>query len=180
MPRGVNGGISSRTWEVQDVNGRTRRARPEERGPLSALALRSKAHWGYEPGFMEACREALTLAPEAMTGGEVWVHERHGRVVGFFSLAKWNSDSELAHLFVEPAKIGRGVGRTLWTEAVRRAESLGYERMLIQSDPNAEGFYLKLGAERIGEVPSQVQAGRMLPLLLFALRNGSDEARPIP
>lgn len=172
--------LGSGTWGKQDVNDRTRRARPEERELLSALALRSKAYWGYEPGFLEACRDALTLAPESITSGEVWVHERHGRVVGFFSLAKWNSDVELAHFFVDPSEIGHGVGRALWTEAVRRAESLGYERMLIQSDPHAEGFYLKLGAERIGEVPSQVQAGRMLPLLLLSLRDGSDEARATP
>ncbi|NIQ29145.1 MAG: GNAT family N-acetyltransferase, partial [Acidobacteria bacterium] len=53
--------------------------------------------------------------------------------------------------------------------AVNRARSLGYERLLVQSDPNAEGFYLRLGAERIGEVPSRVQPGRLLPLLLFPL-----------
>ena len=36
-----------------------RPARPEEAGAISALALRSKGHWGYDPAFLEACREDL-------------------------------------------------------------------------------------------------------------------------
>jgi len=36
---------------------------------------------------------------------------------------------------------------------------------MIDADPNAEGFYLKMGAERVGESPSGSIPGRMLPLL---------------
>jgi hypothetical protein len=31
--------------------------------------------------------------------------------------------------------------------------------------PNAEGFYRKMGAERVGETPSGSIPGRMLPLM---------------
>ena len=40
-----------------------RAARPAEAEAISALALRSKAHWGYDPAFLEACREDLTIDP---------------------------------------------------------------------------------------------------------------------
>ncbi len=40
----------------------------------------------------------------------------------------------------------------------------------IQSDPHAEGFYLRLGARRTGEAPSQSIPGRLLPMLEFDLR----------
>jgi hypothetical protein len=43
-----------------------------------------------------------------------------------------------------------------------RAE--GVERLRIASDPNALGFYEKMGARRIGDVPA-TPAGRTLPLL---------------
>ena len=81
----------------------------------------------------------------------------------------WKSDIELSHFFVDPPSIGRGVGRVLWDDAVRRAEARGHARLVIQSDPNAEGFYRKLGAERIGVVPSQARPGRNLPLLVYEL-----------
>ena len=41
--------------------------------------------------------------------------------------------------------------------------------MSIQSDPYAEGFYLAMGAVRVGELESTVTPGRMLPLLRFDL-----------
>jgi GNAT superfamily N-acetyltransferase len=152
-----------------------RRARPDEADTLSALAFRSKAHWGYDPVFMAACRDALTLTAGFIAAGEVYVMEVAGSALGFYSLTPWNSDLELFHFFIDPGAMGNGVGRRLWEDAIERAAGLGYSRILIQSDPYAEGFYLKLGAERIGEVPSAVQAGRVLPLLLFPLADGGPQ-----
>jgi hypothetical protein len=42
--------------------------------------------------------------------------------------------------------------------------------LIVVSDPHAEGFYLKLGARRIGSRVSDLEPGRQLPLLRFALR----------
>jgi GNAT superfamily N-acetyltransferase len=151
-----------------------RRARPDEAESLTRLAYRSKAHWGYDREFMEACREALTVTAEFISRADVHVVEVGGRVVGFYSLAPWNADLELVHFFVDPTAMGDGVGRRLWDDAVERACSLGHVRLLIESDPYAEGFYRKLGAERIGEVPSESMAGRSLPLLVFPLREDDD------
>jgi hypothetical protein len=36
-----------------------RPAQADEVEALTALALRSKAHWGYDDAFMEACRAEL-------------------------------------------------------------------------------------------------------------------------
>ncbi|MEU4236164.1 hypothetical protein [Actinoplanes sp. NPDC026619] len=41
-----------------------RPARPGEAAALSELARRSKAHWGYDEGFLDACRADLTLSPD--------------------------------------------------------------------------------------------------------------------
>jgi GNAT superfamily N-acetyltransferase len=66
---------------------------------------------------------------------------------GAVSLAAGEID--LHWLFIEPSVIGQGYGRCLWDHAVGRARQLGYERMVIQSDAYAEGFYLHMGAHRI-------------------------------
>jgi len=44
--------------------------------------------------------------------------------------------------------------------------------MIIQGDPNAEGFYRAMGAERIGEQESHSIPGRMLPLFSLSLAGG--------
>ena len=148
----------------------SRSAEPEEADALSALAFRSKAYWGYDAEFLEACRSELTLTAEFIAAGEVHLIEKGKGAIGFYSLVQWNSDVELGHFFVEPGCIRQGLGALLWNDAVERAVALGYGHLIIESDPNAEGFYIKLGAERIGEVPSRAQAGRFLPLLFFPLR----------
>jgi hypothetical protein len=41
--------------------------------------------------------------------------------------------------------------------------------MEFESDPFAEGFYLKLGAECVGMSPSLLLPGRSIPLMRYAL-----------
>jgi hypothetical protein len=42
-----------------------RRALPSEATVLTALARRSKAHWGYSEEFMRSCENELTYLPHA-------------------------------------------------------------------------------------------------------------------
>jgi N-acetylglutamate synthase-like GNAT family acetyltransferase len=151
------------------MSGIIRRARPDEAALLSDLALRSKGHWGYDAAFIEACRDDLTLTAEEIAATTVYVCEADGRVVGFYQLGDEDGDAELANLFVEPAAIGGGVGKALWRHAVALARERGYPAMVVQSDPYAEGFYRAMGMERVGETPSTVFAGRVLPQLRIAL-----------
>jgi hypothetical protein len=52
------------------------------------------------------------------------------------------------------------------------AHSLGVRCVRIQADSFAEPFYLRQGAVRIGEAPSDAIPGRKLPLLCFELALG--------
>jgi GNAT superfamily N-acetyltransferase len=72
-------------------------------------------------------------------------------------------------LFVDPPAIGSGVGGALFAHLSALALDLGFHRLTIASDPNAEPFYLARGAVRIGAVPSGSVEGRVLPLLAVAL-----------
>ena len=147
-----------------------RRAGPAEAPLLSELALRSKAYWGYDDAFLDACRRGeLGVSPAFVAAHPVYVLEHAGRVVGFYGLQGAPPDADLAYLFVEPDEVRRGHGRRLWAHAVATACELGFRRLLIESDPNAEPFYREMGATRIGEVPSSVRPGRMLPLLALPL-----------
>lgn len=145
-----------------------RRARPDEATLLSDLALRSKGYWGYSPEFLAACRIELTIAPERIARVPVFVAEQDGRVTGFYALDD-GTDRELDDLFVEPEAIGRGHGAALLRHAIETARSLGWEALRIESDPNAEPFYLAMGAERVGGAPSGSIPGRVIPLLRLPL-----------
>jgi GNAT superfamily N-acetyltransferase len=148
-----------------------RPARPDEADALSALAQRSKANWGYDRDFLDAVRGVLTFTAADVERGSIYVLEREGELSGVYRLTGNPPDGELSDLWLDPNAIGRGLGRALFDHALRSAALLGYEALLIESDPNAEGFYLTMGAVRIGEQRSA--AGRMLPLLRVAVPSGA-------
>ncbi|CAM5720685.1 MULTISPECIES: GNAT family N-acetyltransferase [Streptomyces] len=146
-----------------------RDARPDEAAELTGLALRSKAHWGYDEAFMESCREELTVRPSEVGERRTAVAERDGRVVGFTTVDGRPPEGAVGMMFVDPSALGQGIGRALFTHALATARDAGFTRLTIDADPNAEPFYRAMGAVRIGETPSGSVPGRMLPLLSVTL-----------
>jgi len=60
-----------------------------------------------------------------------------------------------AHV-IDPRHMRKSIGRALFQHTKRRAEELGLHTLELSADPNAERFYERMGAKRIGEVPADV------------------------
>jgi RimJ/RimL family protein N-acetyltransferase len=148
-----------------------RPARPQEANVLSALALESKAYWGYSDEFMRAVRQELTYS-EPMISDQRYdfrVCESDDTLCGFYALQRHAAgDFELEALFVLPRYIGKGIGRRLLQHANEAVAAAGGQRLVIQGDPHANRFYLQAGARRIGSRESDSIAGRELPLYEMA------------
>jgi GNAT superfamily N-acetyltransferase len=142
-----------------------RRARPDEASMLSELALAAKGHWGYDQAFLESCRAELTFSPDDVARRHVVVAELGGLVAGFYTVDGEPPVGELGNMWVRPSEIGTGLGRLLWQDAMAAAAAAGFEHLDIDAEPNAEGFYRKMGAERVGQTPSGSIPGRILPLM---------------
>jgi GNAT superfamily N-acetyltransferase len=99
-----------------------------------------------------------------------YVAEIDGRLAGFYGFEPLEDGVGLDYMFVDPEFIGRGVGRALMDHAVALARELGHATLTIVADPNAEGFYRRLGAQRVGSQASDVGPDRQLPVLRIALR----------
>jgi len=134
-----------------DVPLQFRRALVADAVMLSGIARAAKQYWGYPPDWMEAWSEALTITPEYLQTQPVCVAELEGQVVGFFGLREAEDGWHLEHLWVRPAFVRRGLGRKFFTEARRLARQAGATELRIKSDPNAEAFYLRMGAVRTGQ-----------------------------
>jgi len=143
-----------------------RGARAGEAAALTALSVRSKAHWGYDDAFMRSSQASLTVGDADIAAGRVLVAERDRLV---FGVARVEPDGELGLLFVDPRTINRGVGRALFEAAVALARRLGARRMAILADPNAAPFYERMGARFVSQAPSDAIPGRMLPLYEYDL-----------
>lgn len=149
---------------------RIRPARDTDAEALTSLARRSKAAWGYPESWLEEWEGALTLAPSYLREHEVFVAEQDDEPVGVVALEVGPAGSEIGHLWVAPGHQGKGVGRALMERVIARARELDQVSIRIESDPNARGFYERLGAVPEGEVAAPVAGERRwLPVLRLLL-----------
>jgi GNAT superfamily N-acetyltransferase len=146
---------------------------------LIDLCLRSKAVWGYDEefmqacrgdltldeGFMQACRGDLTLTASLIRPSYVRVAEIRERLVGVAQVNVKEELAELDKLFIEPTRLRSGAGKALFEWAVTIARDAGAVTMVIDADPNAAGFYRRMGAVDDGMAPSGTIPGRFVPRL---------------
>ena len=96
-------------------------------------------------------------------------------VLGFYALRGSGERVVLDHLWVQPRSLHAGVGRKLFEHAVALAAESGAQQIEIESDPNAEGFYQKMGAETVGEVTYELEGlPRSLPLMVYSVGGPRD------
>lgn len=157
-----------------------RAARADEAEILSELAIRSKAYWGYDETFMATCRHELVVPASEVENLRTAVAERDGHILGFATLEGEPPEGALGMLFVDPRAIGEGIGRRLFEHVTSTARGLGFARLTIDADPNAEPFYLAMGATRIASTPSDSIPGRMLPLLVITVAERGAEGEDPP
>ena len=141
-----------------------RRAVPDESTTLTRIALDAKRHWGYPDDWIKHWESDLTISPEFINNNQVYVAEQGGEIQGFYALCINDTKAELEHMWVAPQVIGTGIGKELFLDAMERAAGLRVREVEISSDPNAAGFYERMGARKIGEVDSEVEGQlRKLP-----------------
>jgi GNAT superfamily N-acetyltransferase len=150
------------------------RAPPNDAVMLTEIAFAAKRHWGYPERWIESWRNVLTVTPEFIVAHETYAAVVDGRSVGFYALAPKENRLDLLHLWVLPDAMGQGVGRSLFLHALERARALGFRELEIESDPNAAGFYERLGARRVGTSICEVeQQPRQLPIFTYQINHAA-------
>lgn len=143
---------------------------PADLASVSALGIRSKASWGYSPEEMSVFTKELTLSEQLLADSIVArVAVEDDQIMGYHTL-KRSADStlELDYIFVDPDHFHSGIGTTLLEDAMALARDLGFQSMILISDPNAVGFYQRFGAQIIGQHDSSI-AGRQIPIMSLEL-----------
>jgi|SRR5690349_8605697 predicted N-acetyltransferase YhbS len=145
-----------------------RRATSNDSQRATELARRAKAHWGYPAEWLAIWNGDLAITAEAIDTHRTFVASLDDEVVGVCQLQEGERGAMLEHVWVDPECHGRGVGRALVQHALSEAHGV----IAVVADPNAENFYVKLGAQRVGEVaaPMPGAPARTLPLLEFDYR----------
>ena len=124
-----------------------RRASASDAARLRDLMLDGVRHWGHDVNHPAAFGALEADAPDSaeVAATPTWVVEEDGEVIAFYGLREHDDHVELYQMFMEVDRIGTGLGRRLWGHAVDEAARYA-DRMRIDSDPMAVGFYTTMGA----------------------------------
>ncbi len=146
-----------------------RPAQVDEGAALLQLMIASKGYWHYPPEWMASwiSRQLIDATYFADHSSEVYAAVVEDVIVGFYSLLPQGQVCMLDDLWVEPAHIGQGVGRRLFAHALQRAGQLDATTLRWDAEPQAEGFYIKMGGRTIGEKISRM--GSKLPIMEMTL-----------
>jgi N-acetylglutamate synthase-like GNAT family acetyltransferase len=145
-----------------------RRARPADAPALTRIAHAAKRHWGYPEKLIKLWKSDLTVTPDLIRMYPVYCATVGSRIIAFYALSGKGDVREIEHMWVTPRYIGRGVGQQLFAHLLKQLRAMKVARLRIVSDPNAAGFYHRMGARRVGRVAS-TPPGRFLPLLVSHL-----------
>jgi GNAT superfamily N-acetyltransferase len=142
-----------------------RDARPAEQQSLTELQRRASLHWDAYREQLLAHPDAVELPLDQITDGLVRVAERGSDVVGFAVLFRpARGACELDGLFIEPGRMGSGVGRALIDDAARIARERGATRIEVVANPEAVGFYERVGFTGAAEIPTRFGPARRMHL----------------
>ena len=132
---------------------------------LTELTIRSKSYWNYEEKQIEKWKEELTITAKYIKENQVYKLINNEVLVGFYAYnPENNTDIKLNFLFIEPKFIGKGYGKILMFDFLKRLEKTKFNRVILDADPNAENFYSRLGFSVIGKLKSSIK-DRYLPIM---------------
>lgn len=147
-----------------------RKAKSEDAEALSRIAFAAKSYWKYPERWLALWKESLTITGQFIVENEVYTMTEKDQIVGFYALTIDGAVGQLEHLWVSPEFIGSGIGKKLFAHALEKAVSYNAKILNIDSDPNAEEFYVKMGAKRVGNIVTEIEGNeRILPLMQILL-----------
>ena len=154
-----------------------KKAKPSDSKTVTDLAIKSKMYWKYSESVMDVFREELIISSEYIKTSNVWIYEKKGEIIGFYTLKFREKEFKfedivlkigywLDHMFILPEYIGQGFGKLLFNHFSTICQTINIEEVMILADPNAKKFYEKMGCEYIKEYTSSIP-NRTTPYLLF-------------
>jgi GNAT superfamily N-acetyltransferase len=147
-----------------------RRARPTQAGILTGIAFAAKRYWDYPERWIEIWAPLLTITFGFIEANETYVAYLDEKPVGFYAVSLEGKKAIVDHLWVLPDFMGKGIGAELFRHLISRCKDLGVGVLEIESDPNAQGFYERMGAKKVGENVGEIESQpRVLPVLEISL-----------
>ncbi len=133
---------------------------------LTEITITAKRHWNYPERWMQIWLPSLTITSQYIESHEVWMMVVADKPVAYYSFDENEGGHWLDNLWVLPEYMGQGIGRVLFEHAIERCKIRHVYVLKIEADPNAQSFYERMGARKVGEHQTQVDGEpRVLPIM---------------
>jgi GNAT superfamily N-acetyltransferase len=143
---------------------------------LSLTAKSSKKIWGYSDELMLLWKEDLEVAKDYIFENKVVKVYNLEKYVGFFAVKSLeNENAEIDHLWITPKNVKQNYGREIFQFIKSYVASIGSKKLTVIAEPNAKGFYEKMGGKIIGRFESIIN-GRFLDIYEFSIYNEATTA----
>ena len=138
---------------------------------LTEITKKSKAYWGYSDEQIEKWSAFLTVTPLYIDTNGVYKLIIKNNTIGYYSfLYKDEKTVKLDNLFVLPEYIGKGFGKILMKHFLLEIDKTIVNKIILNSEPNAEQFYAKLGFVKTGQIETSIK-DRFMPIMELNIKS---------
>lgn len=142
-----------------------KKAIPNDHKILTEITKKSKAHWGYSEEQIEIWSEFLTVSKEYVETKSVYNLIVEDQIIGYYSFFHESENIiKLDNLFVLPDFIGKGFGKILMNDFLVQIKNSDAQKVILNSEPNAEDFYIKFGFVKVGQIETSIK-DRYMPIM---------------
>jgi GNAT superfamily N-acetyltransferase len=127
------------------MNVRIRPVALDEGERLRKIAIAAKGSWGYDLDRVRGWAAMGDFSPAGLGKKDFYIAAVEGRVIGWAAAIGQGDVWWLDDLWIEPEWMGKGIGSRLFRHAAEGGRRAGAVRMEWEAEPNALGFYEKMG-----------------------------------
>ena len=131
---------------------------------LTDITKKSKAYWGYSEEQILKWDSNLTISQEYIEKNQVFKLTYENIIICYYSYIIIEKNVKLDNLFILPEHIGKGFGKFLINDFLNRIKKEKFKKVILDSEPNAENFYIKIGFKKIGEFETSIK-NRFMPIM---------------
>jgi ribosomal protein S18 acetylase RimI-like enzyme len=140
---------------------------------LTEITKKSKAYWGYSAEQILQWDKNLTITQEYIKDNYVFKLLNKDLTIGYYSyFIEEKQNVILDNLFIRPEYIGKGFGKYLMDDFLNRIRESKFEKITLDSEPNAEAFYSKVGFVKVGEFETSIK-NRFMPIMEMKLKENT-------
>ena len=136
------------------------------------LIYYSEKSLNFDEKYMMIFKDKYNINKEFLENSYSYCMIESNNIVGFFALQYKNNLFELEYFYIKHNLIGKGYGKVMFEFLIKKCNELNIKEFYLVTSPESLEFYSKLGAKKVSEAKSLIDANRIIPRLKYIVNGG--------